>query len=109
MATPLLLSRYQAAPAKSLRGCNILKQPVALRVEFRAPTYRDPPLASPSCGEGFLDTIQQTTPDIYRRVSKLPTAPGARTAFFSPVTDHLYLAVPDRASQRPEIRVYQPQ
>ena len=62
-----------------------------------------------SCGEGFLDTVEQTTPDTYRRVSQLPTAPGARTCYFSPVTDRLYLAVPDRGSQKAEIRVYQPQ
>lgn len=61
-----------------------------------------------SCGEGFVDTVEQTTADTYRRVSQLPTAPGARTAFFSPVTDHLYLAVPDRGPQKAEIRVYQP-
>ena len=62
-----------------------------------------------SCGGGFLDTIQQTTPDTYTRVSQLPTAPGARTCCFSPVTDRLYLAVPDRAPQTAEIRVFQPQ
>ena len=62
-----------------------------------------------SCGEGFLDTVEQTTPDTYNTVSKLPTAPGARTCYFSPDTDRLYLAVPDRGSQKAEIRVFQPQ
>ncbi len=61
-----------------------------------------------SCGEGFLDTVEQTTADTYTRASQMPTAPGARTCYFSPVTDRLYLAVPDRASQKAEIRVYQP-
>jgi hypothetical protein len=62
-----------------------------------------------SCGEGFLDTIEQTTPDTYKTLSKLPTAPGARTSYFSPGPDRLYLAVPDRGSQKAEIRVLQPQ
>jgi DNA-binding beta-propeller fold protein YncE len=62
-----------------------------------------------SCGEGFIDTVDQTTPDAYRRVSQVPTAPGARTCYFSPGPDRLYLAVPDRGSQEAEIRVFQPQ
>ncbi len=61
-----------------------------------------------SCGEGFLDTVQQTSPDTYTRLSQLPTVPGARTCYFSPVTDRLYLAVPERATHRAEIRLYQP-
>ncbi len=62
-----------------------------------------------SCGEGFIDTIEQSTPDTYKRISELPTAPGARTSYFSPNLGRLYLAVPDRSSQHAEIRVYQPQ
>ncbi len=62
-----------------------------------------------SCGEGFVDTIEQSTADAYKRTSKLRTAPGARTSFFSPDLARLYLAVPDRGSPRAEIRVYQPQ
>lgn len=61
-----------------------------------------------SCGEGFIDTVEQSTPDRYKRISRLGTAPGARTSFFSPALDRLYLAVPDRGAQRAEIRVYQP-
>ncbi len=61
-----------------------------------------------SCGEGFLDTVEQTTPDTYTRVAQMPTASGARTCFFSPALDRLYLAVPERGSQKAEIRVYQP-
>jgi DNA-binding beta-propeller fold protein YncE len=59
-----------------------------------------------SCGEGFLDTIEQTTPDTYRPHSKLPTSPGARTSFFSPTLDRLYLAVPASGLRHAEIRVY---
>jgi DNA-binding beta-propeller fold protein YncE len=62
-----------------------------------------------SCGEGFIDTIEQTTPDTYKRISRIPTAPGARTSYFSPDLDRLYLAVPERGSQKAEICIYQPQ
>jgi hypothetical protein len=62
-----------------------------------------------SCGEGFIDTIEQSSPDTCKRISKLPTAPGARTSFFSSDLDRLYLAVPDRGAHHAEIRVYQPQ
>lgn len=61
-----------------------------------------------SCGEGFIDTIEQVSPNTYKTLSKLPTSPGARTSFFSRDLDRLYLAVPERGSQKAEIRVYQP-
>src|SRR6516162_2178419 len=62
-----------------------------------------------SCGEGFLDVVQQSSPDKYERTAHIPTASGARTCFFSSDLDRLFLAVPDRGNQRAEIRIYQPQ
>jgi YVTN family beta-propeller protein len=61
-----------------------------------------------SCGEGFLDVVEQSSADNYQRIAHTPTASGARTCFFSPDLDRLYIAVPDRGNQRAEIRVYQP-
>lgn len=61
-----------------------------------------------SCGEGFIDIVEQRGPDSYLRASQIPTAPGARTSFFSRDLDRLYLAVPERGSQKAEIRVYEP-
>jgi len=61
-----------------------------------------------SCGEGFIDCVEETSLDGYKRAAKLPTARGARTSFFSPELDRLYLAVPERDGQGAEIRVYQP-
>lgn len=61
-----------------------------------------------SCGEGFIDVLEQRGPDSYVRISQIPTAPGARTSFFSSDLDRLYLAVPERGSQRAEIREYEP-
>jgi DNA-binding beta-propeller fold protein YncE len=57
-----------------------------------------------SCGEGFLDVISQADADHYSIKESIPSAPGARTAFFD--GDNLYLAVPHRGEQRAEIRVY---
>ena len=61
-----------------------------------------------SCGEGFLDVIDQTDADHYRLLEKVPTAAGARTAFFSPELDLLAVAVPHIGKQTAQIRVYQP-
>jgi len=60
------------------------------------------------CGGGFIDVVEQTSTDNYQRSAKIPTAAGARTCFFSPDLDRLYLAVPERGNQKAEIRVYQP-
>jgi hypothetical protein len=62
-----------------------------------------------SCGEGFTDVVEQSSADNYQGIAKVPTAPGARTCFFSPELDRLYLAVPNRGEQKAEIRVYQPE
>jgi hypothetical protein len=59
-----------------------------------------------SCGEGFIDIIAEKGVNRYERVERIPTSPGARTAYFSPELKELYLAVPDREGQKAEIRVY---
>lgn len=61
-----------------------------------------------SCGEGAIDIVSQESPDKYAPLAKVHTSPGARTCFFSPELDRLYLAVPNRGKQTAEIRVYQP-
>lgn len=61
-----------------------------------------------SCGEGFIDVISQESPNSYSALAKIHTASGARTSFFSPESDRLYVAVPERGAQKAEIRVYQP-
>jgi YVTN family beta-propeller protein len=62
-----------------------------------------------SCGEGFIDVVEQSSADNYQRIAKIPTASGARTCFFSPDQDRLYLAVPERGNQKAEILVFQPE
>ena len=61
-----------------------------------------------SCGEGFIDVVQRRAGDRYERTERVATRAGARTCFFSPELDQLYLAVPQRAGQDAEIRIYRP-
>jgi DNA-binding beta-propeller fold protein YncE len=58
------------------------------------------------CGAGEIDVIQQTDPNTYKTLTKVDTAKGARTGLFVPEQAKLFVAVPHRASQRAEIRVY---
>ena len=62
-----------------------------------------------SCGEGFLDVIQRRDVDRYERTALIATRIGARTCFFSPELDRLFLAVPERGGRDAEMRVYQPE
>ncbi len=59
-----------------------------------------------SCGEGFIDIIAQKDINRYETVERIVTAPGARTAYFSPELKNFYLAVPERGAQKAEIRVF---
>lgn len=62
-----------------------------------------------SCGEGFIDVIEQRTADTYKPLVRLSTAPGARTSYFSHELNEYYVALPDQTDRAAEIRVYQPQ
>lgn len=58
-----------------------------------------------SCGEGFVDVFHVETPTRLERTHRLPSAAGARTAFFSPKLGFC-LAVPHRGAQGAEIRIF---
>ena len=60
-----------------------------------------------SCGEGFVDIIVQKDMNRYERFERIPTSPGARTAYFSPELNEFYLAVPERGAQKAEIRIFE--
>ena len=62
-----------------------------------------------SCGEGFLDVIQCGAEERYERIAREPTRAGARTCFYSPDLDRLYLAVPQRGGEDAELRIYEPE
>jgi YVTN family beta-propeller protein len=58
------------------------------------------------CGAGKIETIEQSNPDIYKRLATVDTSIGARTGLFIPELATLVVAVPHRGSQSAEIRVY---
>ena len=59
------------------------------------------------CGAGKIDIIEQADPNTYKALTKVDTASGARTGFFFPERDTLFVALPHRGSQQAEIRCYQ--
>jgi DNA-binding beta-propeller fold protein YncE len=59
-----------------------------------------------SCGEGFIDVLDQKTPNAYQLREKIPSRAGARTSFFSPELKQFYLAVPQHGKKEAEIQVY---
>jgi hypothetical protein len=60
-----------------------------------------------SCGDGFLDVFEPHEA-AYRRIGRIPTASGARTALYVPELDRLFLAVRATSRQPAEIWVYRP-
>jgi hypothetical protein len=58
------------------------------------------------CGAGKIDIIEQANANTYKASAKIDTANGARTGLFVPERDALFVAVPQRGSQKAEIRVY---
>jgi DNA-binding beta-propeller fold protein YncE len=62
-----------------------------------------------SCGEGVLAVVRQRDADHYKLLEKIPTVKLARTCFFDPEGDRLYLGLPrQEGKEGPEIRVYLP-
>jgi hypothetical protein len=59
-----------------------------------------------SCGEGFVDVIEQRDADHYTLLARIPTVTGARTSAFSPQLNAFYLGVPRRGDQPAELRVF---
>ncbi len=59
-------------------------------------------------GEGGISVFQQSDADHYTELGRVKTVGGARTGFYSPELDKLYVAVRKHDSQPAEIRVYAP-
>ncbi len=59
-----------------------------------------------SGGEGYLDVFQEHEANHFARIAHIATAQGARTSLFVPEQSRFYLAVPHRASQKAELRIY---
>lgn len=60
-----------------------------------------------SCGEGFVNIIQQQDADHYSPIANILTAPGSRTSLFVPESHRFYLAVPHIGNQVSKILIYQ--
>jgi DNA-binding beta-propeller fold protein YncE len=61
-----------------------------------------------SGGDGAISVFGQTDPDHYRALAAVSTVKGARTSYFSPDLDRLFLAVRRQGSQAAAIQVYVP-
>jgi hypothetical protein len=59
------------------------------------------------CGAGKIDIIKQADSNSYKALTKVDTGNGARTGFFFPERDTLFVALPHRGSRQAEIRCYQ--
>ena len=59
-----------------------------------------------ACGEGFVDVFAHEESGL-RPLTKIATAPGARTCLFVPERNQLLVAVPHRVTQRAEVRVFE--
>jgi len=60
-------------------------------------------------GEGSISVFEQQDPDHYKESLRITTVPGARTGFFSPELDRLFLAVRRHGEQAAAIRVFAPE
>jgi YVTN family beta-propeller protein len=58
-----------------------------------------------SCGQGFIDVFDTRNAD-YLRLARIPTVPGARTAYFVPSTDRFFLAVRATSAEPAAIWVF---
>jgi hypothetical protein len=61
-----------------------------------------------SGGEGGISVFQQNDADHYTELARIPTMKGARTSFFSPELDRLFLAIRRQGSQPAAVQVYAP-
>jgi len=58
------------------------------------------------CGSGYIDVIKQMNADNYKLVSRVTTRRGARTGLFVPSLLKLFVALPEYADEKAELRVY---
>jgi len=58
-------------------------------------------------GEGAISVVQRQDPDHYKEIAKIATVSGARTGFFSPELNRLFVAVRKQGARSAEIRIYE--
>jgi len=60
-----------------------------------------------SCGAGFLDVLEAKD-TVYRRIARIPTISGARTSFFVPEMDRLFVAARASSTEPAAIWIFRP-
>jgi hypothetical protein len=58
-------------------------------------------------GEGAISVVEQQDADHYRELTRIATAKGARTGYFSPDLGRLFVALRRDGSHSAEIRIYE--
>jgi DNA-binding beta-propeller fold protein YncE len=61
-----------------------------------------------SGGDGGISVFEQQDPDHYKESARIITVKGARTSFFSPELDRLFLAVRRQGTQAAAIQIFAP-
>jgi YVTN family beta-propeller protein len=61
-----------------------------------------------SGGEGAISVFEQQGSDHYKELARITTVKGARTSYFSPELDRLFLAVRRQGTQAAAIRIFAP-
>ena len=61
-----------------------------------------------SGGDGAISVFLEEDADHYKELARIPTVKGARTSFFSPELDRLFLAVRRQDSQSAAIQIFVP-
>jgi DNA-binding beta-propeller fold protein YncE len=59
--------------------------------------------------DGYVDVYQQTSPDTYRSLGKVPTGPVGRTARLVPEINRYFVAVPQHGTTNAEVLVFEVQ
>lgn len=91
---------YDTETGKSVANLSISKNADGIYLDLKRS------LIYISCGEGFIEVIQQKDADNYLSVDKIETEKGAGTSLFSTAFSQLYLAVPQTENNPAELRVY---
>jgi DNA-binding beta-propeller fold protein YncE len=60
-----------------------------------------------AAGDGSFDVYQQTDPDTYKLLAKVPTGPHARTARLVPELNQYFVAVPQHDTENAKVLVFE--
>jgi len=99
--TPAALGVFSAADGRNVANVDLCGDADDVFVDAkRHRTYV-------SCGQGFIDVFDTQDPG-YRHTARIPTVSGARTSYFAPSIDRLFLAVRATSAGPAAIWVFRP-